>query len=362
MKLAMAMMPLVLATIGAMGCASDSGGVDATSQADGTRLLARRGTLVIDGCALDAWQADALKSGDLAKVVEEVVLLCLVPRVDATIGPADPSARAALGVTVATLRKDGFTVRLALSFTDETGARFDGAQEAMLVGSETWRAGVVSNLAPLLPLADGLELDMEQIPSTARTAVTTLVSEVALATHAAGKTLGVFVPPSLTVPSDLPGGDAFDVQNLAKSADRIRVMTLDYSDQGAGPTIDPGWATTAANLAVTQAGQTHVDLAYPLYGVDFSSAGKRLTTYLEALGLAASQGAEVSRGPTYAPHFDWRDSVGQPHELWFDDAQSTLVALRAWDAQAIPASVGVVYYGFGAEDPALWSAIAKATP
>ena len=46
------------------------------------------------------------------------------------------------------------------------------------------------------------------------------------------------------------------------------------------------------------------------------------------------------------------------HETWFDDATSTSWALAAWDTQTLPASVGVVYWGLGAEDPALWDTIA----
>ncbi len=141
-------------------------------------------------------------------------------------------------------------------------------------------------------------------------------------------------------------------------------MTLDYSGNVAGPTIDSGWAVDAVRFARLSAPSTAMDVAFPLYGNDFTlsgSGGVRLTTYLEALGLADTYKATAARGATQELFLDYSDESKQPHELWYDDATSTLVTLAAWDTQTLPIDVGVVYYGFGAEDPALWAAIAGAS-
>jgi len=107
-----------------------------------------------------------------------------------------------------------------------------------------------------------------------------------------------------------------------------------------------------------------MDVSFPLYGNDFTmtpAGGVRFTTYLEALGLADTYGVTPARGATQELFLDYADEGGASHELWYDDAASTLVTLAAWDTTTLPPNVGVVFYGFGAEDPALWNAIAAAS-
>ena len=118
----------------------------------------------------------------------------------------------------------------------------------------------------------------------------------------------------------------------------------------------------AYQLALGKAGKTHVDVAFPLYGVDFGPSGQRLVTFLEAVGLAQTESVAVGRGPTYVPAFAYTDIDGKAHQVWFDDSASTLVALRAYDPQTLPSAVGIVFYGLGAEDPSLWKDISEATP
>ena len=78
-------------------------------------------------------------------------------------------------------------------------------------------------------------------------------------------------------------------------------------------------------------------------------------TYLEAQGAASSTHASVQRGPTGALYDHWRDEIGGLHETCVDDAISTSWTLAAWDTQTLPSDVGVVFWGLGSEDPALWT-------
>jgi spore germination protein YaaH len=221
-----------------------------------------------------------------------------------------------------------------------------------------WRAQLTSTLIPVMAPADGIDLDFGgELPADARQSLTALVSEVANVVHPTKK-LALHVPPSVKVPSDLPNGEAFSRPDLAKLVDRMRVMTLDYSIGGApGPTIDPGWAVDAARLALTDF--QGVDISYPLYGTDFGPRGARSVTYLEAMGVAAATQQPIGRGPTGAPFFAFVNAENEPHAIWFDDADSTGLALGAWTYQVVPQNVGVVFYGLGAEDPTLWNRIAE---
>lgn len=347
-----------LATGALVACASPSGEeVAQIGLAAETPLPSRRGAVLVDGCVLDTWSRTTLAQPATRKVVSEVVMLCLVPRESGEVGPRDASARAAIRGLASDLAKDGYTVTLGVAFTDESGQRYDGAQTRDWLSRPAFRQRLRETLVEAASLADGVELDLQKLPNDARADVTALVSELSVALRPS-KRLAVFVPPSVTTPSDLPGGEAFDRVALAPLVDRLRVMTLDYSEQAPGPTIDPGWAVDAGRLA--RRSSSSVDVSVPLYGTDFGPRGRRSVTWFEAVALASAGGA-MTRGPTGAPVVRYaRD--GEAHELWFDDAESTGLALGAMSLEALPADVGVLFYGLGAEDPSLFARLAARMP
>lgn len=359
-SMALAASVLLLVASVTLGCSSSSGEtVNSVALRAETPLPARAGSVIVDGCVIDPWQRATLAGAGAKRVLQDVILLCLVPRLDGTVGPRDPSALQHLGALIADLATDGYRVSLAVAFTDETGQRYDGPQTRAFLGDPGWRARFVETLVPALKPAVGVELDLEGLPNDARDLITGFVTEVAQAVRPA-KRLGIFVPPSVANPSDLPGGDAFARAALAAQVDRMRIMTLDFSDQGPGPTTDPGWAVDAVRLARQDA--PAVDIAYPLYGTDFGPRGHRSTTYLEAVAIAKVTGAPIDHGPTTAPFVRYVAYGNEPHELWFDDIDSTSRALAAWSYDVLPADVGVVFYGLGAEQPNLFESLGARMP
>ncbi len=360
MSMALVASALSLVASGPLACSSPSGDtVNSIAQRSKTPLPARAGSVIIDGCLVDPWQRATLAGPGAKRVLQEVILLCLVPRLDGTVGPRDPSALNHLAATIADLATDGYRTSLAVSFTDETGQRYDGPQTRLFLTDPAWRARFRETLVPALVPAAGVELDLQGMPNDARDLITVLVTEVSQSVRPAKK-LGIFVPPSIAIPSDLPGGDAFARAALAARVDRMRIMTLDFSLPGAGPTIDPGWAVDAVRLAKGDA--PAVDIAYPLYGTDFGPRGHRSITYLEAIAMAQVTGAPIQRGPTTAPFVRYTAYGNELHELWFDDIESTSRALAGWDYGVLPADVGVVFYGLGAEQPDLFENLGARTP
>ncbi len=344
-----------------LGCGFSGETVDRVGQGTGSQIPPRYASVVSDGCTPDAWQSSALASAGMRRFVKEVVLLCAVPRANGDVGPADPSARHALARVADQLRSEGYKVGLGVSFTDETAERYDGAQTAQLLADPVWRSRVVASLVELSKAVDGLELDLQKLPPGARADVSRFVEELSLRVRPS-KELALLVPPSTRDPSDVDGGAAFDLPALAQWVGRMRVMTLDYSDPTAGPTIDPGWAVDAVRFARSKVGELALDVAVPLYGNDVSDLGTRSVSYLEARAIAESHRLPIELGPTGAPHFFYLDTSGRGHELWYDDADSTARTLRAWEPSVLPLDVGVVFYGLGAEDPALWSTLERALP
>lgn len=359
MKLFAGLVSATAALFALAGCASESGNTtDRIGLGADTMLPKREGTVLIDGCVIDAWQRSTLAAPSTHRVLSEVTLLCLVPREDGTVGPRDPSAREALFQLISEIKGMGYRVNLGIAFTDESGQRYDGAQTRNFVANVIWRRKLVETLPILLNGADGVEIDLQQVPNDARPFITQLFQELQPAVRP--KHLNVYVPPSVTVPSDLPGGDAISRTELANLVDRMRIMTLDYAEQDPGPTIDPGWAVDAVRVARNEF--PRVDISMPLYGSDFGPRGRRSITYNDARAVAVIAGAPINRGPTGAPFISYSSFGGEPHQLWFDDAESTGIALGAWTYETLPQDVGIFYYGLGAEDPALWDKLSARLP
>jgi len=353
---------LAVLALAVPACGWQGGDTEALGSGGGAPTLAkRRGTVVIDGCALSASQVSTLASAPVRSLVKDVVLLCFTLDTTGAAQPASATARAAVSDVVAQVRALGYAAKVGLSLSGDAGGMYDSTITAELFENAAWDRAVLASAIALAPLADGIDLDFQNMPDGERDTLTALVTDIA--THVRpGKALEVFVPPSVAVPSDLPDGDAFDVSALGRVVDRVRVMTLDYSEgTSGGPTIDSGWAVDAANLARSETG-TPIDVAVPLYGWDFSGGGASPVTFSQAESLASTSGAPISRDLAGDLSFTYVDATGITHQVWFDDASATVLTLAAWSTGALDPSVGVLFYGLGDEDPTLWSAVAEATP
>jgi hypothetical protein len=331
-------------------------------------IPARHTSIVAEACTLDAWQLSALQSSQAERVASDVILVCPTIRSNGDVAPLDVTARTALAETVTTVRGLGYKVRLAVTMGDDSASfpvPYPAPVTAAAFASSAWRSTVSQNLAPFAAMADGLEIDLLGMPSSVRGEMTLFF---ALLDTTVRKTapLGLMAPPSTMSPSDTLGGDAFDLAQIGAHVDRVRMMTLDYSSSsGPGPDIDPSWAASSAAFGMSLV-SVPVDLSFPLYGTDFSDLGNRFVSYDEARAIAEEQHVTLGDGDRDPASgelsFAWVDAAGHAHQTWFEDGVSASRTLNAWSTPSVPASVGVVLYGLGAEDPALWDTLARGLP
>jgi hypothetical protein len=345
---------MVLALIAVAGCGWQSGDTRIDD-----KLVARAGVAVVEGCVLDPNQDAPLATAAARRVLDGVVLLCVWAQPSGALSPVDVGATQK---QIDQLRARGYRVTLGITIGDLGSlTRLDSVSASALLWDETWRARVESAITSLPLAADGWELALPRLTDDAQLDVDALVDELQ-----GLRPLGVLIPPSVRAPSDVPGGDAYDLNYVGARVDRLRVMTLDFSIDGppAGPTIDSGWAVDAARFAAAAAHhRPGLDVAVPLYGTDFAPDGtSRSITWVAANALLAQSGAQTESDVTGARHFGYRDAQDGFHTVWFDDARSTLRTLSAWSVDALDAKIGVVFYGLGAEDPATWTTIAEALP
>lgn len=352
---------LVFALSLVAGCSYSGDTVDRVGDDRGEDgpLPVRRTTAVVDSCPLDQNQRDTLAASSTRAALDEVVLLCLYGRTDGSIavqGDLPEQVRA----DAASLRGMGYRVTYGLGlgegltrpYDDETGRKLladDARRKLLAVAASEW-ASAVDGLDLALPpfLSNASRGDITRLASSLRDA---LPGQVAL---------NVFVPPSITAPSDVPGGDAYDLAALAPLVSRMRIMSLDLSCCGAGPGpgTEPGWMVDTARFARSQAGPgPGLDVSVPLFGTLFGRE-ERSVTYDEAVGLASANGARLERGTLGTLWFAYDDG-GVRTEVWFDDAASTRVLLRAIDPATLDGSHGVLFYGLGAEQPGFWASMRR---
>jgi len=227
--------------VGVAGCGVEASPEGHVENADIAAIPARPITALVDSCVLDTWHQSTLPTPEARKVIGEIVMLCLVPRYDGSVGPSDPAGASALASVVDQLHSYGYQAKLGVAFNDESGQASNGAQTSALLLDADWRTKVVTALTAQVGSADGIDLDFESLQPSARSGVSALVLALAQSLHAKNKKLAVYVPPSTTSPSDVAGGDAYDLAAFDGKVDRVRVTTLDYSDNTLpGPTTDPG--------------------------------------------------------------------------------------------------------------------------
>jgi hypothetical protein len=355
---------VALAALAGWGCSGDAGGTTDRFSPDGAGPVASRSmTIVAETCTLDAMQLAALQHPGLKKLTRELIMICPVVRLSGEVAPLDPDARSAFARSVDRARALGFKTRIAVTMGDDLMSfpvPYAGGRSEPVLRDPAWRAKVVAALAPFADMGDGLELDFLSLSPGSRGAVTELFRALGAA-YRPRIPIGVMAPPSTDDPSDTTGGNAFNLAEIAPHVDRIRMMTLDFSccGQGAGPSIDSGWAVDVARYGKARAGNVPVDIAFPLYGTDFSDLGERFIDYTDGHAIADIVGVAPTRAIGGELTFSWTDAAGRKHETWYPDSITASRVLGAWDPSVLPADVGVVLYGLGAEDPALFGSLAR---
>lgn len=147
----------------------------------------------------------------------------------------------------------------------------------------------------------GLDVDLENVPSADRSALTAFVRHLGVALHARGKLLTMAVPAKLRDTTTGLSG-AFDYAALASSVDLVTVMTYGYSWAGGPPgAIAPDdWVNRVIAYATSQFPPRKVLVGIPFYGYDWNvtTGGRaRALDYTQAEALARQYRVSIGLDP-----------------------------------------------------------------
>jgi spore germination protein len=202
---------------------------------------------------------------------------------------------------------------------------------------------------------DGIDIDYESLSGEDRDVYSTFLTKLGAALHAEGKLLTTAVHPKVSNAGYDERNLAQDYRAIGAAVDQVRVMTYDYSwdTSPPGPVAPARWVERVIAWTVTQIPPEKVILGIDLLGYDWSGGRGVTVDHEQAQSLAKAHGVTIRRSPDGSPSFVYRDSSGDRHEVWWEDARSAGAKLRLVSEYGLG---GVFFWRLGGEDSSVWPA------
>lgn len=227
------------------------------------------------------------------------------------------------------------------------------------------------------PLIDGIDIDYENLPPTARQAFTDFITQLAFHVHNEGKTLSVTVPAKVRE-NDAPALNGYaDFIALGQVADHIRVMAYEYNPRNGPPAPNAPiwWVRQVVSYTTSVVPNQKVVLGIHLYGYDWGGKETTALWWSDVQNLKERYGGieryieSDERGPvgeielTYTRYhsplcppafFDCAPFVREQHTVYYVDAR---YVAEAWKIVKEFRLGGLVMWRPGGEDPAIWDVL-----
>jgi spore germination protein len=203
---------------------------------------------------------------------------------------------------------------------------------------------------------DGIDIDYESLPSTARNDFTALMQTLATKLHAAGKKLSVTVSAKTSDSETWEGPGAQDWPALGAIADTIKIMAYDYHWNGgtAGAIAPLAWLDQVATYAESTLPRGKAIMGLPWYGYDWKGRNATNVTAAGGVALAQSVGATITHDINGEATFTYAD-----HVVFFQDASSYQKKVDLITSKH-PGIGGFAHWRAGTEDAAFWATLAAA--
>lgn len=237
--------------------------------------------------------------------------------------------------------------------------RFDGNLVASIVANPALREKHAEAITQLVVqnAFDGIDIDYESLPLSARNDFTSFIQLLAGKLHGAGKKLSVTVHAKTTDKAPYSAAAAQDWAALGAVADSVKIMAYGYhwKTSTAGPISPLSWLDAIATYAESVIPPNKIMIGLPWYGYDWQGDLGTAVTYEQAMGIAQRNGAQIERDVNGEATFAYNGRV-----VFFQDATSYARKI-AMLKERHPGIGGFAHWRAGAEDPAIWDVIAGRT-
>ncbi|HLJ08273.1 MAG TPA: polysaccharide deacetylase family protein, partial [Acidimicrobiia bacterium] len=226
------------------------------------------------------------------------------------------------------------------------GTVFDGPRAAAMLGSPQARHRFISALTGQMAHQgwDGVVLDLEQLPPSARADYPELVRELGVA---AGRRQVVVAVPAAAAGDD--GTGPYDLRALGAAASAVVWMAYDQHGLASapGPVAGLPWVRAGLTAAESAVPRAKLLLGIPGYGYAWPASGP-------PTDLTAAAAHDLATAPGATARWDdveqeWTVHTADGRTVWYEDARSFAVRARLAHDDGLG---GVALWRVGAEDPA----------
>lgn len=240
------------------------------------------------------------------------------------------------------------------------GNNFNSSIASSLLENPANRQNMVNNTLSTLKTYGykGVNIDIENIPAKDRDNYTALIRELSASLKPLGYTVSASVSAKTVDSPNYAWTYGYDYKALVPYVDYLLIMAYDehYLGGDPGPIASIGWVTNVVNYALTVVPKDKILLGVASYGYDW---GQGLPTRSyginKMISLAQSYNAPiVFDNVTKSPHFDYTDSNGAAHHVWFEDAESLSYKLDLVNSKGLR---GIGIWRLGLENDDDWNMI-----
>ena len=267
-------------------------------------------------------------------------------------------------------RAAGVAPMMVVTNLKEAGG-FDSDIAHDILSSENVQKTLIDNIVATLKAKDyfGLDIDFEYVYPYDRERYNDFLRKVSSTIRPMGYQLTTAVAPKIAANQQGKLYEAHDYPVHGALADHVIIMTYEW-----GFTYGPPMAVSPANsmrrvlnYAVTEIPRNKIFMGIPNYGYDWKipyqpGTAARTLSNTGAVRLAWEKGANIRYNTvSQAPFYNYYESNGQQHEVWFDDARSILAKLTIANQFRVG---GISYWTIGKYFPQNWlvfNSVYKAT-
>jgi len=182
----------------------------------------------------------------------------------------------------------------------------------------------------------GVVLDLEYVYSFDRESYNQFTRRLARVLHSIGAVIGVALAPKISADQAGLLYEAHDYRAQGEAADFIYLMTYEWGYMYGPPmAVSPiNQVRRVLDYAITEIPAGKIMMGMSNYGYNWTlpwrqGTAAKLISNVRAADLAASRRVEIQYDETaQAPWFQYRDSAGALHQVWFEDPRSIRARLR----------------------------------
>lgn len=256
-----------------------------------------------------------------------------------------------------TLRAAMSGTRLMPTIQNAVDGRFDSELVRSLIGTSEARERHAEEITRLVveKAYDGIDIDYEALPSTDRASYSAFIRLLAEKLHSEGRLLSVTVHPKTSDSQNWSGPGSQDYSAIGAAADSVKLMVYDYhwSTSGPGSIAPLDWAAAVVGYAVSTIPAEKVIVGLPWFGYDWQGSIGKGIVHSEAIALAGSVNATVTRDESGEAVFHYAD-----HVVHFQDAAAYQRKVRHI-LELHPNVGGFTTWRVGGEDPLIWDEVAR---